>query len=306
MKKLLLYLAAIPVFTFTSCEKYEVSEPLNISSLAKVTVVGDVYAELDKTNNSLENAPQGLSVTVSIPISNYNSSNNSGEKYIIKTTVDANGKFSIDVPIVSKGVSATFSFESFTSTVIEEVGVTDTSKVTSLFELTNKTISGLGTGNSNELIDLGSLEYQATSTDPNSDSFIPTTSIKYEGSLSYAYRIRAGVNQPDTAIFASVPAGTVIRVKIVSRNEFGDKEYKETKTVTTTSNGMYSIDIPLVKYGTASIELSSQEILQLENIILNERYLYVYDLNVSDNLYFVDYENKEHEYVQGSFVRDLD
>ena len=306
MRKLLLYLAAIPVLTFTSCEEYDVTEPLSISSLRTVTVTGDVYAELDKTNSTLEKAPQGLRVTVSVPVSSYSTNNNSGEKYLTTATVDADGKFSINVPVVTNGVSATFSFESFTSSVIEEIGVTDTSRVTSLFELSNRTISGLGSGNSNEIVDLGSLEYQESSTDPNANTFTPSTSITYSGSLSYEYRIRAGVNQPDTSIFNPIPVGTVIRVDITSRDEFGTKEYKETRTIRTTANGEYTMDVPLVRNGTATIELSSTEILQLENIILDERYLYVYDLNITDNLFFVDYEDKEYEYVRGTFIRDLD
>src|SRR5690554_4314350 len=111
MRKLVFSAAALVMLalSFTSCKKYEVSAPLDLSELPTVTVKGDLYAELDKTNNVKEKAPSGLTVTVSIPLSDYNPSNTSGGKHIITTTVDGNGKFSIEVPVLTSGVNATIS-----------------------------------------------------------------------------------------------------------------------------------------------------------------------------------------------------
>src|SRR5690554_3864893 len=103
MKKQILFAAATMfALAFTSCKKYEVSEPLNLSELRKVTIQGSLFAELDETNAGLEKAPQGLKITVSVPFSDYNPNTTSGN-HIVTTTTDANGNFSIQVPVVSNG-----------------------------------------------------------------------------------------------------------------------------------------------------------------------------------------------------------
>ena len=308
MRKLVFSAAALVMLalSFTSCKKYEVSAPLDLSELPTVTVKGDLYAELDKTNNVKEKAPSGLTVTVSIPLSDYNPSNTSGGNHIITTTVDGNGKFSIEVPVLTSGVNATISFESFTATVLEDVGQTDISEKTSLFELADIAVPSLGTGNAKTLLNLGTLEYLPTSSDPNAGSFNPTTSINYEGNLTYASKRKVGVDQPDTLIYSPVPDGTELLVKIVSKNEFGDKEFHKTITVTTSSNGKYSFSVPLVNNGTAAIEITSMKILEFDDIILDVKSLNVNDLNVTDNLYFVNYTNKDYQYIKGTFVQEVE
>lgn len=309
MKKIVFYAAAAVValaFTLTSCEKYDVSEPLNLSSLRTVTIKGDLYAQLDKTNSTLESAPEGLIVTFSIPLSDYNPESDSDGNHIMTTKTDANGKFSINVPVVSSGVDVTVSFESFISSVLEDIGLTENFEKTWLFERIDLSISGLGAGNSQELIDLGSLVYQPTSSDPNSDSFIPNTSITYEGALTYLVKTKAGVVQTDTSLFGPIPIGTDLLVKIVSKNEFGNKTFKQTKTVTTTAGGKYQIEVPLVTNGTATIQVTSEEILEYENTINDKKYLFVYKLDFTDNLYFVDYTAKDYEYDQDSFVKEVE
>ncbi len=308
MKKLVFYSVATVMlaFAFTSCKKYEVSAPLDLSSLPTATIKGDMYAQLDKTNSSLEKAPSGLTVTISIPLSDYNPNNTSGGNHIVTTTTDANGKFSIEVPVVSSGVNATISFESFTSSVLEAIGQTDVSEKTSLFELADEFVNDLGTGNSKTLLDLGTLEYQETSSDPNSGSFTPSTSVTYEGTLTYLVKRKVGVLQPDTLIYAPVPEGTELVIKIVSKNEFGDKEYHQTKTVTTMANGKYSFDVALVQNGTATINVKSTKILEFEDVINDQKSLNVNNLNFADNLYFVNYTNKDYQFVKGTFVQEVE
>lgn len=309
MKKTFFYATAAAVtlaFAFTSCEKYEVSEPLQLSSLPTVTIEGDMYAQLDKTNSNLENAPAGLTVTVSIPLSDFNPNSDSDGNHIIKTKTDANGKFSIAIPVVSSGVDATISFESFTASVLEELGQTGVYEKTTLFELGNKSVSGLGAGNSTKLIDLGSLVYVASSTDPNAGSFTPNTSITYAGTLSYPVKRKAGVLQSDTLLYAPIPAGTIVVVKITSKNAFGNQEFKQTSTITTTAGGKYEVQVPLVLNGTATLSMTSTEILEFEDVILDKRSLNVNELNAFDNLHFVNYSNEDYKYVKGTFVQEVE
>lgn len=309
MKKVVLFAAAsLVAFAFTSCKKYEVSEPLDLAALPTVTIKGDLYAQLDETNGGLENAPKGLKVTVSVPLIDYNPDNTSGGNHIITTKTDANGKFSIKVPVVSSGVKAVISFESFTASVIKSVGQTAIEEKTSLFELADQTKNNLGTGNSQELMDLGNLTYLATSTDPNAGTFTPTSSITVEGILTYPIKRKVGNPAPDTTIYAPIPEGTVLVVKISSKDEFGTKEFKQTINVVTTAGGKYLVEVPMVQNGTASIEVKGSEILAYEDLIAspNVNALYNMKLSFTETLSFVDYIEKDHKYTLGTKVKDID
>lgn len=307
-RKLMLMLVVLAAFT--SCKKYELSDPLDLSTLPTVTVKGTLYADLNLTNSTLEYIPEGLRVTVSVPYADYDANNSSSGNHIITTTIDNKGSFSVNIPIVSSGVTATVSFESFMYDVIMAIGE-DTIREARQFSLPPKTINGLGQGNSAETVKL--LEnYGIESTDPNSGTFTPTTKVKFEGTLLYLkehkkYTVINGTDTVtrDTNIYAPVPAGVTLTVEIYSVDEFG-REFFQTKKVKTTSSGGYSIEIPVVSKGYADIEITSEEIWQYEDRILGKTYLYTYELNAAERVYFVDYKNKEYRYVKSNFVYEIE
>ncbi len=307
-RKLMLMLVVLAVFT--SCQKYELSDPLDLSTLPTVTVKGTLYADLNLTNSTLEYIPEGLRVTVSVPYADYDANNSSSGNHIITTTIDNKGSFSVNIPVISSGVTATVSFESFVYDVIMGIGE-DTIRETMQFSLPPKTINGLGQGNSAETVKL--LEnYGIESTDPNIGTFTPTTKVKYEGTLLYLkeYKNYTVITPTDTVtrdtnIYAPVPAGVTLTVEINSVDEFG-RDFYQVKKVKTTSSGGYSIEIPVASKGYADIEITSEEIWQYEDRILGKAYLYNYKLEAAKKVYFVDYKNQEYKYVKGDLIYEIE
>lgn len=305
-----LVLMVIIATIFTSCKKYEVSEPLDLSKLSTVTVKGTLYANLDQTNSILEYVPEGLKVTASIPYSDYDINNTSGGNHILTATIDKKGSFSIDIPVLSTGVNVKISFESFTYDVLKGVG-TDTLRELTQFTLPIKTVNGLGKGNSAETVKL-SENYAIESTDTNSMTFTPTTKVKFSGTVTflkehkkYTVITTTDTITRDTNIFAPIPAGVSLIVDIVSKDEHG-REFKQTKTVKTTASGSYEIEVPVVYNGSADIKIKSNEIWQYEDRVTGKSYLYNYELNVTKTIYFVDYKNQDYKYVQGDLVYEVE
>lgn len=307
MKKQIFFAAAtVLAFAFTSCKKYEVSAPLDLSGLSKVQVSGTLLAELDESNAGLETIPAGVKVTATIDLDQYNPNNNSNDKHVVSATTDANGRFSINIPVTTAGVDVQLSFESFTyEKVFVDYGTEKLSEVTQ-YKLDNVSLNDLGVDASETSIDLSDLVYYEDDTDPNAGTFTPTTSITYSGVLTYEVERRAGVLQPDTIITAPIPAGTVLFVDIYSEDMFG-REFYQSKSVTVTAGGNYSIEVPLVKNGYAEIQFGGMEILQFDDVVAVpvQKGLYEYNLYVNETLQFVDYTNQDHVYTQGTFIKEV-
>src|SRR5690554_2501967 len=168
MKKQFFFAAAtVSALAFTSCKKYEVSEPLDLSGLSKVQVSGTLLAELDESNAGLETVPAGVKVTATIYLEEYNPNNNTNDRHVISATTDANGRFSINIPVTVAGVDAELSFESFTyEKIIVDYGTEKLSEVTQ-YKLNSISLNDLGVDASETSVDLSGLEYNEDNTDPN-------------------------------------------------------------------------------------------------------------------------------------------
>lgn len=310
MNSKLVLMMVIIATVFTSCKKYEVSDPLDLSTLSTVTIKGTLYADLNLTNSVTEFVPEGLQVTASIPYADYDANNFSGGNHVVTATIDKQGSFSIDIPVVSTGVNVNLSFESFSYNVIKAIGE-DTLRELTQFTLPVKAVNGLGKGNSAETVKLAET-YAIESTDPNGNTFTPETKIKFGGTLLYLkeYKNYTVITPTDTItrdtnIYAPVPAGVVLTVSILSVDEHG-RQFSQTKTVKTTTSGKYEIEVPMVNNGYADIVVYSNEIWQYENRILGKTYLYNYDLTITKRLYFVNYTNQDNTYSQGTLVTEVE
>ena|SRR5690554_156881 len=136
MKKQFFFAAAtVLAFAFTSCKKYEVSAPLDIAELPTVQVSGTLFAQLDDTKPGLETVPSGVQVLVRVDIDEYNPDNNSNDYHIISTQTNANGAFSINVPVTAAGIDANISFETFTYDKLDSIGITDSNITKTQYEL---------------------------------------------------------------------------------------------------------------------------------------------------------------------------
>lgn len=301
-----IFYAAMLSIVFTSCKKYEVSEPLDLATLPTVSISGTLYADLDQTNAVMEFVPEGTQVMVSIPYADYDPNNVSGGNYVLTTKIDKKGSFSINVPVVSSGVNATVSFESFTYHVLYAISE-DTLKEWRQFNLPIKYIGGLGAGSASatqKIIDT----YNDVAGDPNGNTFNPTTKIKFGGTLrylsehkNYTQIIGTDTITRDTLIYSNVPKGTVLTLVIYAYDEFG-REFIQDKTLTVSNAGQFELDVPMVKNGYAEIEIYGSEIWDYEDRILGKTYVYKYDLNVYETLYFTDYTNQEYSYQQDVMI----
>ena len=104
MKKILLYVATLATIAFTGCSK-EQSE-LSVDDVkAKATISGKVtydggsYYDKTEAKTVLLNDVAASNVTVVVKVENDNYTGDGGSFLYFETQTDANGLFSIDVPV---------------------------------------------------------------------------------------------------------------------------------------------------------------------------------------------------------------
>jgi len=303
MKRLFMVVAAATMM-FTSCKKYEVSEPVDLDSLPKVTLKGTVYANLDETKPELQFAPAGTVVRVSIPYKDYDANNQSVGYYVKTTTVDAKGEYSFEVPTVSKGVTATVSFEDFTANVkiVDPLGETKT--VLKHFKCVDRTAAGLGKGQGvGDYIKIDA-QYTTNATDPNADVIVPTTEVDLSGKLEYM-RIDSssmGVDQ-----WSSVPSGKKIIVKIVLKDQdpTSTRKYEVIKTITSGA-GTYTVKVPMIERGVATVTLSGEIFEELRIAATDKRELWRHELNQPFTVYNLNMPKQDAQYVKSGKINDID
>jgi len=110
-------------FIFASCEKDITTSELKLDLSKKATVKLYLYAELDKTIQGLEFAPNGTKVFISILNSSFNSS--ASGNYIDSATVN-NGFAEITVPTTSTGVAVNINAAEFTYAQVQSFGSVST------------------------------------------------------------------------------------------------------------------------------------------------------------------------------------
>lgn len=98
MKKLFLTLSLVATLTFTSCDN---DNAVNPQPLGKATITGTVYADFDYTNNDDEKTWDVVAnKKMIVEISQYNPETETiTSTRFIETTTDANGNYSIEVPV---------------------------------------------------------------------------------------------------------------------------------------------------------------------------------------------------------------
>lgn len=108
-------------FIFASCEKEITTSNLSLDKSQKAKVKAYFYAELDKTKQGLELAPNGTKVFVSIPNSSLSSASGVTGNWI-DTVLISNGIADITVPTVSTGVTVTIKAAEFTYSQVQSFG----------------------------------------------------------------------------------------------------------------------------------------------------------------------------------------
>ena len=107
------------VFIFTSCNKEITTSDFTLDTSQKAKVKAFFYAELDKTKQGLEFAPNGTKVFISIPNTYFNPGISGN--WIDSTTIN-NGIIQVSVPTVSTGAIVTIKATEFTYDQIQSFG----------------------------------------------------------------------------------------------------------------------------------------------------------------------------------------
>ena len=127
------FLLLIAVTSF-SCEKIEESSPVTINTSKTANISGGVKANLvvDKVyiedwfglnatftkNDTLERVPEGTEIHFRVSKNEYNPSIPADQMVRFSTTVNANGRYSINIPTTDEGVNVEISFDEFASNKI--------------------------------------------------------------------------------------------------------------------------------------------------------------------------------------------
>jgi hypothetical protein len=108
-------------FIFASCEKEITTSNLTLDKSQKAKVKAYFYAELDKTKQGLELAPNGTKVFISIPNSSLCNTFGVSGNWIDSATIN-NGIIEVSVPTVSTGVTVTLKAAEFSYDQVQSFG----------------------------------------------------------------------------------------------------------------------------------------------------------------------------------------
>ena len=297
MKKLFIPLGIIAI-VFASCKKYETSEELDLSTLEKVVVKGTVYADLDETTSNPQFAPAGTKVYISVPYTQYNPNAGSGNWISEPAILNANGQFSIEVPVLSKGINAKISFDDFTYTVKRYNAAGEVENVQKYFSLNDITVNGLGSRSNNEQplknIDV---KYTSSVTNPLQDSLTPTHEVNVETAFFY---IRSNNGNSSDTVAAS-NANVFVKIALVIDGEVPARTYEVEKVATIDANGKINLKVPMVQGGKATITLRGEEFWKYHNG--TEEKTYRYTLTGGATVYNQDYVlAQKYFYTRGSVI----
>lgn len=295
MKRLFVLLALIAI-VFASCKKYETSEELDLNTLPKVAITGTVYADLDESVVGLEPVKSSLAevtVTVSVPYSYYfPNSRRDSANWVKSVTVDGEGNFSVEIPVITSGVTATITFSDFTYNVTKLNSVGEKYTVSRRFNHTNEKVSGLGKNGAGHIFP--NIEYSVNSSPSNNDNvLLPTTEVNISGKLQY---------QSDDTTYRDVPYDTKITAIITLEGNPTTRQYKTTLPITVQYGGTYSIAVPMVERGKATVVLSGEGFWDYTNLQTNDRGYYRHELNQTITVYnYPNQTGKDFQYTKTGF-----
>jgi len=210
-------LMSVILIAITACDEIEQSElTLDLSKKAKIRAY--FFAELDKTTQGLEYAPNGTKILISIPNSSFNSA--ASGTWVDSATV-TNGLIEVEVPATSTGVTATIKPAEFTyaqvqsygsvSSTISKIFSVTAAQTISIFpnEIKTKEITYDGQNQLDNFVEKVDLKFEArANVDENvADEFVPASTVVsiYTSTWSTTATVGAGGR-----FDVSVPKGETI------------------------------------------------------------------------------------------------
>lgn len=313
MKKVSLFLA-ICIIALSSCKKYELSEELTIDktleSFDKVTISGVVTSDFDATNASTnEYVPAGTVLTFSVSYADYGipMTNPENNRHYFTATVGQNGKYTLDIPVPTHAINVDVTSDDFVHSYKESESLTYDRN----FSFSPTTISVNHKTNNN----VHNFTFTSSNLLTQNGSIVPTKTVTFSGKMEYIsqthYRLATdGTSLPTEIDTIAVPAGTVVTIHItLTEIGFSTAQYTKDLSVTVGSEGTYSIEVPMISGGVASINMVSYVNLQhkLKNddivggnfITTTETNYFRYDLSASAGIYEYNKTDQNFMFVKG-------
>lgn len=122
MKRKIFSVMAIAAIALVSCNK----EEENTTELGEATISGNVWAELDQTNQTSEGV-NGMQVSIEVNTQNWDQQPVTGYNYdqkVYETTTNSAGDYTLTVPATDDGYNVTIRFEDLYTTMTNGDGTT--------------------------------------------------------------------------------------------------------------------------------------------------------------------------------------
>ena len=289
MKKVFLSLVVLAAL-MSSCKKYELSEEYSIDKLPKVKVTGIVTIPTE--SGKMLFAPEGKTIYFSVPKDVYNLDNHYGKdpegKYITSATIQKDGKYEAYIPVPSYGVDVEITGEVFNANYKES----DVVSYEKNYRL-NSTSMFCHLNTPNQTKDL---TYSGYSIPTENGEITPTKTVSLSGKIEYESAARI-ISSPYSFSYdvTPFPQGTKIKAEITLReyDSYYGPYYKTEKEITVGSDGKYSIDIPMIVNGYASVTLTAAKNLKYSVYVdgVNDESEKMYRFEIDEDIYLYEDAN---------------
>lgn len=290
MKKVLILVAVSAMF-FTSCKKYDISDPVDVNNFPKVRISGVVKADFDATKPGNEFVPAGTQLVFKATNASYDSDAVGNQIFVV--TVGNNGEYSVDIPVPTAGVNVNVNSNDF----IASYTSTDLVKFNKKYVF-NAPAAAIGcTQNVNKIIN-----FDFTGTEINvigeENRIIPTSTSKISGKLEYLSK----TDNLGAENFIPIPSGKKVKVKITLTEYAATTptgKYIEEKEIVVGSEGKYEISVPMIVDGKAVVEISAVENFEYTLYTTATDYTKKYcryELDKSITIYEIDLVDKDYKY----------
>jgi uncharacterized protein YcnI len=252
MKKILILMAMFAI-VFTSCNKYDASDPVEINSYPTVKLSGIVLAEFDAAEGYVS-IPNGTMLYFTVPNSSYMTGVQGVSKY---ETIVSDGAYSVEIPVPKAGVQVTITSNDFN----RQYTASDFVSYDQIFYLATTT------ADLNQNADkVENLIFSSKNLYEGQDTLIvPDKTSTVSGNLTYLSKLSSylPIDDPNREVWSVIPSGTKLKVEITLAKYTDDTYvYEEEQTITVGSNGQYSITVPMIKDGKATVKIIGAEIFE--------------------------------------------
>ncbi|MDR0618568.1 MAG: hypothetical protein LBG17_01560 [Bacteroidales bacterium] len=270
------------ILMLTSCKKYELSEQFNADKFPKTTISGFAKATVSGIGDVA--VPSGTELEFKIPFGNYDRTSSAEGYHTVKAVVGNSGKYSVDIPVPSSGVTVFVASSGYDYEYVKGAGRTHYVFAPTSFSLSQSNnivmdfrfVEGASVGE--EIIPNKNVEYSGTA------KYVNKYTRKYSLNSSGFYTHNGQTYSLDSSygIIDVIPSGTKIDCSIFlygRNNTIYEPSYKDIQVGV---NGAVSLEVPMVDGGYAGIVFST-------SFMAEYQYVEIWDDEETVNSYQIRY-----------------